>query len=163
MKRSITVLCLLFTASAWGNWKQESRALLREYNYACRSTEVNIDRIITNDHISGHVRGLPVEALDKFKVVFYVKTNRWYVHPFEHYEGQDEGLSYALLNHNGEFKIKTVRRQVPAREMVAVLVPKSYRIFAQRWWLKPVLGVFGGVLKYQCAHKRIQGDGSFFH
>lgn len=156
------LLCLLatFSLGAWAN--AESRAILKEYKNECKSTEVVVDEIVKNDHIKGHINGLPADAFEKFKVVFYVKTNRWYVHPYTYYEGQEEGYSYSNLNERGEFWVKTVRRDVPSKELAVVVVPKSYKIKSQRWFLKPFLGLFGGVLKGQCNHTIVPGNGDFF-
>jgi hypothetical protein len=160
MRNLITVLMLTLSFSALAGWKSQSRKVLKEYSYACKSTEVSVDSIVRNDHIKGHITGLPVEAYDKFKVVFYVKTNVWYVHPYTYYEGQDEGYSYSSLDAQGGFKVKTVLRNIPAKELAAVLVPKAYKIKDRRWWLKPVVGI-GGVLKFQCAHQLVPGNGDF--
>lgn len=128
----------------------------------CKTSEVVIDEIIRDQHIKGHINGLPQEAYEKFKVVFYVKTNRWYVHPYSYYDGQEEGYSFSNLNSNGEFRVKTIRRQVPSKELAVVLVPKNYKIKSQKFFLKPFLGVFGGVLRGQCNHTIIPGNGDFF-
>lgn len=136
--------------------------VLRNYANECRNTVVTVDEIVRDSHIKGHVTGLPTEALDKFKVVFYVKTNRWYVHPYVYSSNQGEGYSYSNLNPNGEFSIKTVRRDVPAKQMAVVVVPKSYVIHSSRSQLRPFLGFFGGVLKNQCNHTIVQGNGDFF-
>lgn len=161
MKVLTLIFVLSFSISAMAGWKSDTRRTLKEYSYACKTAQVSVDSIIPNESISGHVTGLPTEALDKFKMVFYVKTNVWYVHPYKYYNGQEEGYSYSNLNANGEFKVKTVRRQIPSKEMVAVLVPKSFKIRSQRWWLNPIFGFIGGILKYECAHQRISGNGDF--
>ena len=135
---------------------------LAEYRNECRTTVVSVDEIVRDSHIKGHIKGLPTEAYEKFKVVFYVKTNRWYVHPYTYQEGQDPGYSYSNLNENGEFFVKTVRRDVPSRQLAAVLVPKSYKIQSQRLWLKPLLGIFGGITKNACNYSIVQGNGDFF-
>jgi hypothetical protein len=161
MKILFLALSLTFTLPALADWRSDSARTLAEYDYACPSTEVKVDSIVANEHIKGHVVGLPAEALDKFKVVFYVKTNRWYVHPYTYYSGQEEGYSFSNLNANGEFKVKSVKRAVPAKELAAVLVPKAYKIKDSRFLLKPFLGVFGGVLKYSCSYVRVPGNGDF--
>lgn len=162
MKGLLIAASLALSASAFAGYKSETRGILHEYKNECRTTEVHVDEIVKNSHIKGHIKGLPTEAYDKFKVVFYVKTNRWYVHPYTYYEGQEEGYSYSNLKANGEFKVKTVRRDVPSKKMAVVLVPRSYKIVSQRWWLKPLFGIFGGVLKNQCNHTIVQGNGDFF-
>lgn len=161
MRILTALLTLTMSFGALAGWKAESRKVLKEYAYACKSTQVSVDSIVRNEHIQGHVTGLPVEAYDKFKVVFYVKTNVWYVHPYAYYEGQEEGYSYSNLDTNGGFKVKSVLRQLPSKELAAVLVPKAYKIKDRRWWLKPFFGFLGGVLKFQCAHQRVPGNGDF--
>lgn len=162
MKAIGLVLALLTSMSAFAGWRSETRATLREYKAECKSTKVSVDEIVKNSHIKGHISGLPTQAYEDFKVVFYVKTNRWYVHPYSYYEGQEEGYSYSNLNANGEFQVKTVRRDVPSKELAVVLVPKTFKIKSQKWWLKPILGIFGGVLKHQCNHTIVPGNGDFF-
>lgn len=161
MKLLTVLLTLSFAGSAFANWKSESKAVLKEYKYACQNTQVAIDSIVANEHINGHITGLPTEAMDKFKVVFYVKTNRWYVHPYSYYEGQEEGYSYSNLGPNGEFSVKTIKRAVPSKELAAVIVPKQFKIAPQKFWLKPLFGFIGGVLKFNCAYTRVKGNGDF--
>jgi hypothetical protein len=161
MKKSIALglLALVISLPAAASWKKETRKILKDNKYACKSTEVVVDSIIKDDKITGHIKGLPQNSYSDFKVVFYVQTNRWYVHPFE---GSQEGLSYANLTDNGNFAIRTVRREIPSKQLVAVLVPKTYKIKSQRFLLKPFLGLFGGILKYECAHTIVKGNGDFF-
>jgi hypothetical protein len=160
MKILLTMVMLSFALNSFANWKTETKKILKEYQYACDDTQVAVDSIVANDHIRGHITGLPTEAYDKFKVVFYVKTNIWYIHPYTYYEGQEEGYSYSNLNAKGEFKVKTVKRAVPSKELAVVLVPKPYKIKAQKWILNPILGV-GGVLKYDCSNILVPGNGDF--
>ena len=161
MKLFIVLISLSISASALAGWKAKTRATLKEYAYACENVAVHVDTIVKDEWIEGHVSGLPTEALDKFKVVFYVKTNRWYVHPYTYYPGQEEGYSYSNLGHMGSFKVKTVKREVPSEKLAAVLVPKDYKIRPQRLWLKPLLGFIGGVLKFNCGYTVIPGNGDF--
>lgn len=161
MKLLTAIFCLSFGLSAFASWRSESRSVLKEYAYACKQTQVSIDSITSNEWIKGHVTGLPTEAYDQFKVVFYVKTNLWYVHPYMYYADQPEGYSYSRLNNKGEFKVRTIKRAIPSKELAAVLVPNSFKIKSQKWWLKPLLGFVGGVLKYQCSHELVAGNGDF--
>lgn len=155
----IALIAGLFVFEAFA---YETKSILAEYENECKSARVVVEEIVKNDHIKGFVKGLPQEALDKFKVVFYVKTNRWYVHPYTYYEGQEEGYSYSNLRADGSFWVRTVRRDVPSRELAVVVVPKNYKIRAQKFWLKPLFGIFGGVLKNQCNHTIVPGNGDFF-
>jgi hypothetical protein len=156
MKSLVILISLFFCLDIY------AQNLLREFKNECKTTEIFVDEIVKDSYIKGHVEGLPQEAYKKFKVVFYVKTNRWYVHPYLYDEGQEEGLSYSNLDSNGEFRVKTVRRAVPAKALAVVVVPKSYKIKSQKLFLKPMLGIFGGVLQKKCAHTIIQGNGDFF-
>lgn len=160
MKVVLIALSLMLGQSAFASWKSESRAILKEYAYACKNVEVNVDSIVRDEQIKGHVKGLPQEAYEKFKMVFYVKTNRWYVHPFV---SPDSGIGHADIKEDGSFEIRTVRRDVPSKQLAAVLVPKPYLARSQRFLLRPLFGFIGGVLKYQCNHKIVQGNGDFLY
>jgi hypothetical protein len=162
MKSLIILTLALLSLNVFAGDKKGTQKTLREYANECRTTEVVVDEIVRNSHIKGHIQGLPPEAYDKFKVVFYVKTNRWYVHPYTYTYGQESGYSFSNIDRNGNFWVRTVRRDVPAHKMVAVLVPNSYKIGPQRFFLRPVFGIFGGVLRNQCSHTIIQGNGDFF-
>jgi hypothetical protein len=161
MKLMTALITLVFASTSFAGWRSETKNTLKEYKYACKSTEVIVDAIVANQYIKGHISGLPTEAYDKFKVVFYVKTNIWYVHPYTYYQGQEEGYSYSNLNANGEFQVKTIKRAVPSKELAAVLVPKSFKITDRKWWLNPLLGFLGGVLKYDCSNVLVPGNGDF--
>jgi hypothetical protein len=131
-------------------WRKETRAILREYEIECIESEVEIDEIVKNSHISGHIKGLPQSAYDQFKVIFYVKTNRWYVHPFYQPEKPEEGVSFAAIKNDGTFKIQTIKRRVDASRLAVSVVPAPYVIKSQQRWLRSFLGLFGGVFKYSC-------------
>lgn len=161
MKFTILVMTSLLSFSAFASWKTDTRKILKQYSRECKQTEVSIDSIIRNESIEGHIRGLPQDAYEKFKVVFYVKTNMWYIHPYSHYEGQEEGYSYSKIDENGNFKVRTVLRQVPAKELAAVLVPHTFKIQTRKWTLNPLLGFIGGVLKYDCNYTTVKGNGDF--
>ena len=161
MKSLVVLLCLVSMSASAASWKKETKAILKANKYACDNTVVTVDSIVKNESIKGHIVGLPQDAYKDFKVVTYVKTNRWYVHPFEFQNGQDEGYSYSLLKNDGSFTLKTVSRGIPSKQLVAVLVPKSYKIKSQRVFLKPFLGFIGGILKYECAHTLVNGSGDF--
>jgi hypothetical protein len=161
MKTLIAMITLVYAMNSFAGWRSETKSVLKEYKYACNTTQVDVDLIVPNHYIKGHVTGLPVEAFDKFKVVFYVKTNIWYVHPYAYYEGQEEGYSYSNLTANGDFQVKTIKRAVPSKELAVVLVPKAFKIKSTKWWLNPLFGFLGGVLKYDCSNVLVPGNGDF--
>jgi len=135
---------------AQANWKKESRRILKENSYACKNSELRIEEIVSDSHISGIIKGLPQDAVANFKVLFYVKTNRWYAHPYFQPENPQEGLSYAKINQDGTFRIKTVKRAVTGSRLAVTVVPTPYVIKSQTRWLRPFLGLFGGVFRYSC-------------
>ena len=141
---------------------QETRNILRQYKNECKKSSVVVEEIVKDSHIKGHVTGIPADAYEKFKVVFYVKTNRWYVHPYVYNHDQEPGYSFSNLDANGGFWVRTVRRQVPSKELAVVVVPRSYKILSQRWLLKPFLGIFGGITKDSCGYSIVPGNGDFF-
>jgi len=148
---SALFLCVLVMPTfAHASWKKEARRILRENSYACRNSELKIEEIVSDSHISGIIKGLPQESLDNFKVLFYVKTNRWYAHPYFQPENPQEGLAYAKIKPDGTFRIKTVKRAVTGSRLAVTVVPTPYVIKSQSFWLKPFLGLFGGVFRYSC-------------
>lgn len=87
-----------------------------------QAQEIAIDSIVPDELVSGKVSGLPAGEIETHKVVLYVKTDQWYVHPFA---SGGEGSSYAGVKADGSWTIRTVRRQFPADRMAAILVPRS--------------------------------------
>jgi hypothetical protein len=84
---------------------------------------VTIDQITTNKSVSGFVRGIAPAECGKYKVIFYVHTDQWYIHP---YAGQDEGKSWAAIKPNGTWQIKTVQREFKANKIAALVVDRQY-------------------------------------
>ncbi len=78
---------------------------------------ITIDRISPDDVIQGRVSGLE-GSLRAYKIVVYVHTDRWYIHP---YAGQGEGDSWAAVKKGGTWEITTVKRRFSA-DKIAVLV-----------------------------------------
>jgi hypothetical protein len=90
--------------------------------------EVSIDKIVQDDHISGTVKGLGDKGREAYKVVVYVKTDRWYIHP---YDQGGEGKSFATIQGDGSWSIETVRREVAAAAIAAVVVRQESKAPAQ--------------------------------
>lgn len=89
---------------------------------------VSIDKIVMNDHVSGKVSGLTNRGTSEFKVVAYVKTDKWYIHP---YERGGDGRSFASINSDGLWEIETVRRDFAASEIAVLVVEYSSRVPSQ--------------------------------
>ena len=85
--------------------------------------QIRITRIVPNGQIEGIVGGLTGDP-KKYKVLVYVRTDKWYIHPFTH---GGEGYSFASVNTDGTWKIKTVKREFAADEVMALLVDAAYQ------------------------------------
>lgn len=83
---------------------------------------VELKEIRANDQIVGSVQGVPRGQHDQYKVVVYVHTDQWYVHPFA---GQGEGASYAWVKADGSWSIRTVNREFKANKIAVLVVTKS--------------------------------------
>jgi len=68
--------------------------------------DVTIDAITANQVITGHVSAKQISPTNR--VVVYVHTDQWYVHP---YVGQGDGLSWASIKANGSWSLETVKRK----------------------------------------------------
>lgn len=88
-----------------------------------QEVSITIGKIVENQQISGSVGGLAPQDYKNYKVVVYVHTDKWYIHP---YAGQDEGLSWASIQSNGTWRIKTVKREFKADKVAALLVKRNY-------------------------------------
>jgi hypothetical protein len=92
------------------------------YLTPARAQTITIDQIVANGNISGEVRGLPSADFGSYKVIVYVHTDQWYIHP---YAGQGEGNSWATVQ-SGQWRIKTVQRDSRADKLAALLVSRNY-------------------------------------
>jgi len=87
------------------------------------SARIEIVEFAPNNYISGRIAGISPSEYGRYKVVVYVKTDKWYLHP---YERGGDGLSYASLNRQGEWKINTIRRGFKADKVAYFLVDLDY-------------------------------------
>jgi len=69
-----------------------------------------------NEVIKGVVEGLSAEQAAEHRVAVYVRTDKWYIHPYE--------KSVAVINRDGSWEIEHVRRGFEER-MAALLVAKT--------------------------------------
>jgi len=97
-------------------------ALTAAFSSHAQTFTVAIDQIVANDSIVGHVNGLEPEDVANYKIIVYVHTDQWYIHP---YAGQGEGKTWAAVRNDGTWRISTVRREFQANRVAALLVPRS--------------------------------------
>jgi hypothetical protein len=156
MKILILVTGLMISVSTQATdlqWMDLSKKILQQHAEECKNADIKITQIVKNSHIQGKVTGLAETSLEDFKVIFYVKTNRWYVHPYQYNQNQPSGYSYSDLTAGGNFWIRSVFR-VPSKEMAAILVPSPHLIYAKKKNIKDLL-------KYACKHIIVPGNGDF--
>ena len=89
----------------------------------CRAQSIVIDRIEADKSITGHVSELSPAKYPSCKVIVYVHTDQWYIHPFA---GQGEGASWASILDNGTWHLQTVRREFKADRVAALVVNRDY-------------------------------------
>lgn len=98
------------------------------YGISARPAEnikITIDTIVQDDHITGTVRGLTAAGRAGHKVIVYIKTDQWYIHP---YERGGEGKSFASIRANGSWTIGTIRREFAASAIAALLVKQDSKV-----------------------------------
>ncbi len=88
-----------------------------------QAASITIDQITANDQVSGMVEGLDPAHYDRYKVVFYVHTDQWYLHP---YAGQGEGMSWAPIQTNGAWQMRTIQREYQSDSVAALIVARDY-------------------------------------
>lgn len=75
-----------------------------------------------NAYISGRVAGLPPNEYSEYKVLVYVLTDKWYIHPWA---VNAPGRGYATINDDGTWRIGTVWRGYQAYSVAFVLTEKD--------------------------------------
>lgn len=156
MKILILVTGLVLSATTHASnmdWVPLTKKILAAHAAECKNAKITVSEIVKNSHIKGSVSGLNEASLEDFKMVFYVKTNTWYVHPYEHNENQPSGYSYSDLTTGGNFWIRSVFR-TPAKKMLAILVPSPHYIYAKK-------SSASDLLKFACSSIEIPGNGDF--
>lgn len=83
---------------------------------------VTIESISSGVQITGKVTGLTDAARKSHKIVVYVKTDKWYIHP---YASGGDGKSWASIGSDGSWKIGTVKRESSASSISALVVPSN--------------------------------------
>ncbi|TAL67855.1 MAG: hypothetical protein EPN82_13095 [Bacteroidetes bacterium] len=85
--------------------------------------KISVIDFLSDHYIKGIVEGLLEKELKKYKIVVYVLTNKWYIHPEA---VNTEGFGYANIRIDGTWKIKTKWRTFQAYKVAFCLVKKSF-------------------------------------
>ncbi len=108
------VLAML-VAAGW--WLVDLRELLHVHRGA-----IVLEDFESGSHIAGRVDGFTPEECADLKVVVYVLTNSWYIHPWD---SAEEGKGYAAVAEDGSWRISTEWRGHQARRLAILLVKRS--------------------------------------
>ncbi len=84
---------------------------------------IEISEVSKGRFIRGVVRGLDPGDYGQYKVLVYVRTDQWYIHPWA---TPVEGKGFALIQKDGTWEIESVWRGHPSYEVAAMLVSRSY-------------------------------------
>lgn len=107
---------------------EEQRQTITDCNSLANNQEgvnVTIEDIISDDQITGQATGLTPEGKECSKIVLYVKTDQWYIHP---YVQGGEGKSYAVIEDDNSWDIETVSRGFDSSSVAALVVKKDSEI-----------------------------------
>ena len=77
---------------------------------------------VKNSHIYGELKGIPEQIMGDYKVLVYVLTDKWYIHP---YATNEEGMGYASIQKDGTWRINTIYRGYQAYKVALLLVKKE--------------------------------------
>lgn len=78
----------------------------------------------SGEFISGRVENLRSEETENHKILVYVLTDKWYIHP---YAENAEARGYASIGDSGEWRIQTVWRGYQAYRLAILLAEKGIR------------------------------------
>jgi LmbE family N-acetylglucosaminyl deacetylase len=115
--RWIAALAIVAIIVAAAHYLIDLRELLHVHQGA-----IVLEEFESDSHINGRIDGFAAERYDDLKIVVYVLTDRWYIHPWDSVEA---GKGYALVAGDGSWRIATVWRGHQARRLAILLVERS--------------------------------------
>jgi hypothetical protein len=83
---------------------------------------IEMTKFKSGSYIKGEVRGLDPGEYGKRKLLVYILTDKWYVHP---YAENKAGRGFAAIDSTGAWKIDTQWRGYQAYKVAFLLVPKD--------------------------------------
>jgi hypothetical protein len=86
-------------------------------------TKVIMEGFKSGASISGRVIGIKPEEVQKYKVLVYVLTDKWYIHP---YAENTEGRGYARVKTDGTWGLLTVNRGHHPTKLAMLVAPKDF-------------------------------------
>lgn len=86
------------------------------------SYKIEMTEFKSNRYITGKIHGLSSSECNDYKLLVYVLTDRWYIHPWAE---NIEGRGYATINSDGTWKIDTIWRGYQAYRLAFLLTKSS--------------------------------------
>ena len=80
---------------------------------------------VKGSYILGRVKNISPTEVKDYKIIVYVLTDKWYIHP---YARDTEGFGYAKINSDGTWKIPTVFRGYQSYRTAFLLTQKSMKL-----------------------------------
>jgi len=127
MRRRMVVWLGLFLvsipAAAAGEGPGEAPAEVRDgAALADRSVEIQMTELESGRWLRGTVSGLAAGEEEKLKVLVYVLTDKWYVHPEA---VATPGLGFAEIDATGRWEIRSVWRGHQATRLALLVVARA--------------------------------------
>ena len=91
-------------------------------NKSLSEKKVIMTEFISRSYISGRVEGLSPSEYENYKILVYVLTDKWYIHPWAE---NAEGRGYASIKDNGTWRISSVWRGYQAYRVAFLLTKKT--------------------------------------
>ena len=82
--------------------------------------KIEITEFKENDFVSGRVSGLDSTHYRQHKVIVFVYTDKWYIHPYV--------ASFAEINGDGSWRINSIHREPSPTQIAACLVRQDFEI-----------------------------------
>jgi len=83
---------------------------------------IEMTKFVSGAFIKGKVNGLNSTDYGRYKILVYVLTNKWFIHPFAENRAR---RGFAAIDSQGNWEIETVWRGYQAFKIAFLLVPKE--------------------------------------
>lgn len=85
-------------------------------------TRLTMSAFQSNNYIEGKVEGIPAEEYEKYQILVYVLTDKWYLHPWAK---NKEGMGFSTIQGDGTWRISTVWRGHQAYRVAFLLTERT--------------------------------------
>ncbi len=99
-----------------------SDANATEINKFPKQIRIIVKKFVPGENMQGEIEGIPSSLCNRYKVVVYVRTDKWYIYPYA--EGGN-GFSFSVVDSSCSWRIITVERYPVPKEVAVLLVDKN--------------------------------------